>query len=307
MITRRGFVGGSAASVLGLSSVGATSGLPAAVADVTSTRGDGIVDAIPALREPWSPTRSATILGANRPGPTWPKAEMFTFTTEVDPKTSAEWLPPPLVPTDPARAMLFLARYPMTKLGFGYNEAAVFLHGAYEDREYLHCTWMVVDDDTALILGRDLLGFPKKMAVMNVDIRGAVPTGAVERKGLPVFAISGSAPVPAESVQIFRYPVVNVVGGLSEAKLLQLGGGGSDAGAAENVHWAKAIDLDVELGRSALDPLHRLGMPSRHKGHVVVVDLGVGGTGDRAQPEGTLTGTPVPAAWLLKAYPFRVW
>jgi acetoacetate decarboxylase len=302
MISRRGFLRTTGAATVGVA-VGTQLGSAAAVrADGNRTRGADIVAAKPALRDAWSSARSAKVFGYGTPGPTWPKAEMVTFTAEADGETVGAWLPPPLEPTQPAKAMLFVARYPMTKLGFGYNEAAVFLHGAHEGREYLHCTWMVVDDDTAMILGREVLGFPKKMAVIDADIHAENPTARVQRKGLPVLEIAGGKPTPMEGGDgLLGLPVVNVIGTLRQkAELLQLGG-------EQKLHWGKGLDLEVSVGESDLDPLYRLGIQPRQQGTIVVVDMGVGGGQDGEAAEGNLTGTAVTPAWMMQAYPFRAW
>jgi len=307
MTTRRRFLLSSGAAAVG-TALGTGSGLASVVgADRNRARGADILAEKPALREPWSLERTAGIFGANTPGPTWPKAEMVWFTAEIDRATARAWLPPPLVPTDPARATVFVARYPISKLGFGYNEAGVFLHGTHADRTYMHCTWMVVDDDTALILGRERNGFPKKMATIDSNVLGAAPLGRVERKGLPVIEVVGSnarvidpAAVSAAS-EVNRIPVVNVVGDPhSGGKLFQIAG-------EQKVYQAEAVDLEVTLGHSDLDPLYRLGMASSQTGTVAVVDMSIRGSQEAASEEHSLTGTTVPAEWMARAYPFRVW
>lgn len=305
MTTRRQFLVGSGAVGAAL---GTGSGLAAVLgADRNRTRGADILAEKPALREPWSLERTTGIFGTNTPGPYWPKAEMVSFTAEIDSTTAKVWLPPPLVPTDPARAMVFVARYPMCKLGFGYNEAGVFLHGTHEGRTYMHCTWMVVDDDTALILGRERLGFPKKMAVIDANVLGAAPLGRVERKGLPVIDVVGSnvratdlAAASAAS-EMNRIPIMNVVGDpRSGGKLLQING-------EQKLHRAEAVDLEVTLGNSDLDPLYRLGMASSQTGTIAVVDMRIRGNQEGSTEEHSLTGITVPAEWMAQAYPFRVW
>jgi len=305
MNTRRQFLlcSGAVGAALGTGS-----GLAAVLgADGNRTRGADIVAEKPVLREPWSMARTTEMFGTNSPGPTWLKAEMLSFTAEVDRTTAKVWLPPPLVPTDPPRAVVFVARYPMTKLGFGYNEAGVLLQGSYHDQTYMHCTWMVVDDDTALILGRERLGFPKKMAVIDANVLAAAPFGTIERKGLPVIEVMGSNvraidPVVASAASEFNsMPFVNVVGEpRSGGRLLQFAG-------EQKVYRAQAVDLEVTFGNSDLDPLYRLGMASRQTGTVTVVDMAVRGGQQGASDEHSLTGTAVPAEWMAKAYPFRVW
>lgn len=301
MPTRRRFLQTTGAMAFGAALAPRLEGATAA-ADRNRSRGRDIVERIPALEEPWSAARSAKVFGTGDPGPTWPKAEMISFSAAIDPDVAKEWLPPPLEPTDPAEGMIFVARYPTTKLGFGYNEAAAFVYGRYEGREYSHCVWMVVDDDTALILGRDMLGFPKKMAYIEANIYGDEPGGRVERKGLDVLELSGGnlRPVEEAASPTVSRPVVNVTGHVrSEPKLLQLSG-------EQNLHWARSVDLEVSFGKSDLDPLYRLGIGPSQQGTAVIVDMGVGGAGAGSGETG-LTGTPVPLAWMMRAYPFRVW
>lgn len=301
MTTRRSFLTTGGALALGAAIEPRLAGATTP-ADRNRARGTDIVERIPALKEPWSAARSAKVFGSGDPGPTWPKAELISFSAAVDPDVAKAWLPPPLEPTDPAQGMIFVARYPTTKLGFGYNEAAAFVYGQYEGKEYSHCAWMVVDDDTALILGRDMLGFPKKMATIEANIYGDAPGGRVERKGLKVFEVWGSNVRPLEGVPsaMVNRPVVNVMGHVrNKPELLQLSG-------EQTPHWARAVDLEVSFGKSDLDPLYRLGMEPSQQGTAVIVDMGIGGAGG-ATEEKTLTGTPVPLAWMMEAYPFRVW
>jgi len=50
---------------------------------------------------------------------------------------------------------------------------------------------MVVDDDTALILGRELLGFPKKMADIELEVDGVSSTCAYHNAQQPAGATRG--------------------------------------------------------------------------------------------------------------------
>jgi len=299
MITRRGFLGTAGAAAVAASAAGGFRPAAAHDPDVEGALGESIVAAKPALADEWSVERSAQIFGRSTPGPTWPMAEMLTFTAEADGATVARWLPPPLEATSPARVMVFVANYPMTKLGFGYREAALFLHAQHEGQEVLHCTWMVVDDDTALILGRETLGFPKKMAEIEADLHNS--HGRVVRKGLPVLELRGSKHESIQSATVFSHPVVNVRGVPGQpSALLQMGGG-------ETFHTGESLELEVSFGKSELDPLYRLGIGSSQRGMAVIVDVGVAGAGGPAGAEKNLTGTAVPGTWMMSAYPFRVW
>ena len=66
-----------------------------------------------------------------------------------------------------------------------------------------------------------------------------------------------------------------------ENELMQLAG-------EQKLHWAKTVDLEVSVGKSDLDPLYRLGITPKHKGQLVVIDMGVGGGGG---DESSISGT----------------
>ena len=301
MGTRRDFIKTTSAATVGVTLAANFGRAVAAEPSDNVTQGEDIVRAKPALRERWSQGRSLRILSGGGAGPTWPEAEIITFVAEVDDSTARRWLPPPLEPSEPAKATFFITRYPMTKLGFGYNEAAVLLHATHEGSEYLHCTWMVVDDDTALILGRELLGFPKKIAEIQVDIRSQQPTGSVDRKGYRVLEVSGTAGQPIEGGAVFPKPIVNTIGlPLKPTELIEMG-------VEERFHSGKQVDLEVSVGQSDLDPLYRLEIQPTQKGMVLVDSFGAAGAAIPGRPQGGLSGTAVSPDWLAKAYPFRTW
>jgi len=76
---------------------------------------------------------------------------------EIDPTKAVRAMPLGLRPAD--RATLFVAHYPRTSFGSVYSEAGLFVHLRFP-RGAVHCPWMLVDDDVALITGRELLGYP---------------------------------------------------------------------------------------------------------------------------------------------------
>ena len=93
-------------------------------------------------------------------GYTWVGAEVVWAEVPVDVDAARQLLPPGLELDDPAVATVFVADYPFTTFGSVYKEAAVLLHCRDAKGPHLHCPWMVVDDDTALILGRVICTFP---------------------------------------------------------------------------------------------------------------------------------------------------
>src|SRR5262245_43112376 len=80
-------------------------------------------------------------------------AACLSARVEIDGAAAARWLPRGLSAASPATATLFVAHYPETSFGSVYNEAGLFMDVRRGSRAGVHCPWMLVDDDIALILG----------------------------------------------------------------------------------------------------------------------------------------------------------
>jgi len=91
-------------------------------------------------------------------------AEMLHATYVTDENAAREIIPKPLLPTETPLATVFVARYPETNFGCVYNEGALFLHCEYKKERGMYCLSMPVDDDMAMVGGREQFGYPKKMA-----------------------------------------------------------------------------------------------------------------------------------------------
>lgn len=122
----------------------------------------------------------------------WTNARMVFADVPVDPVAVRDWLPCPLTLASPPRASVFIADYPRTTFGSVYREAAVLVHVRLLGVPMVFCPWMVVDDDRALILGRELLGYPKKMADIRFEESGDRFTGSVTRHGAEVLRLEGA-------------------------------------------------------------------------------------------------------------------
>lgn len=122
----------------------------------------------------------------------WKNARMAFADVPVDASAVAGWIPFPLRLATPARASVFVADYPETTFGSVYREAAVLLHVRFLGVPMVFCPWMVVDDDRALILGREVLGYPKKLADIRYDESDGNFTGTVTRHGVEVMRIEGA-------------------------------------------------------------------------------------------------------------------
>lgn len=111
-------------------------------------------------------------------------AQMLTVFWETRPETVARLLPAPLMPTADPVAMAFVAWYPRTNFDVTYHETALFLRASFNGEEGLYCLAMPVTSDMAMIGGRELYGFPKKIADIHMFKDGDVVGGWTERRGV---------------------------------------------------------------------------------------------------------------------------
>lgn len=122
-----------------------------------------------------------------RTGPFLPRftaAEMLLVGFRTDPTVVERILPKPLqVPDDPL-ALAFVARYPDTNFGVTYNEGALIVPAAFKGEVGGYCLAMPVDNDMAMVGGRERHGFPKKMAdQISLERDEGHAVGSVVRRG----------------------------------------------------------------------------------------------------------------------------
>ena len=131
--------------------------------------------------------------------PEFPDAEMLFVSFESDPEVIRKVLPSPLQPSKDNSASAFIGKYPKTNFGCVYNEGALFLNCEYKGERGTYCLSMPVDDDMALIGGREIYGYPKKIAdSITLECDDNEVVGSVVRKETEIIRIecrlSGDAP-----------------------------------------------------------------------------------------------------------------
>jgi acetoacetate decarboxylase len=117
-------------------------------------------------------------------------AEMAYVLFRTDPDVVKRIIPQPLKPSDQPYATALVAKYPKTNFGSVYNEAALLVTVEYGGETGGYCLAMPVTEDMALIMGREILGFPKKIAEeislarMENGVRGRCVRRGVELMNL---------------------------------------------------------------------------------------------------------------------------
>jgi acetoacetate decarboxylase len=222
-------------------------------------------------------------------------AHYLSATLEVDRAAAQRWVPWPLRVPRQARATLFTAWFPWCCFGSVYHEAGLFLHAEVVGRPVLHCPWMIVDDDAALILGRELLGYPKKLGEIALDLEGDRALGVARRRGVELLRMEGSlGAVVIDPPPFLGRPHLNVRSslGLAFPWLLAFT-------PRERAIEVRRARLEVEVARSERDPLHELGFGAVTSGYLHRVDLG----GGRVPP---LPLFPASPRFFLDRLPSRV-
>lgn len=232
---------------------------------------------------------------ASEPTPSgylWTDARVLAVEVAVAAGPAAALLPAALTLADPATATLFVADYPKTQFGSVYREAAVLLHARDAKGPALHCPWMVVDDDAALILGRELLGFPKKLAEIRLDEGDERALATVVRRGAEVLRIEAElGAAEAQPAPLFGQRLVNAIGTpVTGMKLVEL------APTDEAIRSARRAQAKLTLTSSERDPLGELEPAPSAAGRLMTLDFGrAGGAGPK------LLGD-VDADWLGRSF-----
>ncbi len=209
---------------------------------------------------------------------------------EVDAKAAARWVPAPLRLASPALASVFTAWFPTTSFGSVYREAGVFLHVLHNGKPAVFSPWMIVDDDVALIIGRELLGYPKKMGNVDFRVDGDRVSGVAQRRGSELIRMEGvlgetvSSPPP-----MLGRPHRNVRTslGLAVPKVIAFT-------PHEESICVRRAELEVQVGGSERDPLADLGFGRVRAAYLHRVNLAA-------------SGVPVPVAPVSPLWHLRQW
>ena len=200
----------------------------------------------------------------------WTGARFVMADVPLDRQEASRVLPRGMKLTDPPTATLFVANYPKTAFTVAYKEAAVLIHVNTLLGRGMHCCWMVVDDDTALILGRELLGYPKKLADIRFDEDMHGVQAGVARRGAHVLTLGAlrgqkqSPPPPIFDIKTFN------AGGPGQFYLFHpiwL------FRPKEVIHESYSADVSVLFGDSEYDPIARLVNGPPTNGRIAVSDI----------------------------------
>jgi len=99
---------------------------------------------------------------------------------ETDADVAAEALPAPLSVAEPATAVLSFYEYPWTTFG-PYNEAILSLLVEHKGRPMTYIIHIAVTTEPPMLAGREIWGFPKKLAQIEFKAERDMLYGTLER------------------------------------------------------------------------------------------------------------------------------
>jgi acetoacetate decarboxylase len=112
---------------------------------------------------------------------------------ETKPEIVERLLPPPLEPSDRPIVFAYTAIFGKTNFGIAtYKESAVFLLCKYKGEAGSYCLSMPVDHDIAMALGREMFGYPKKIATIHLEKSKGKAVGWTERHGIRINEMKAS-------------------------------------------------------------------------------------------------------------------
>ena len=200
----------------------------------------------------------------------WDNARFILADVPLHPDRVRKALPCMLKPSAPPMATLFVVNYPKTSFTVPYHEAALLIHVRHLLGPGLHCHTMVVDDDTALIYGRELLGYPKKLAQFEWREDGDQVFGSYTRRGVTVLSMEGtkgeSQPSPKPVFDVKTYNVSGP-GSLFICNPIWV------LRPREVIHESRTMDVKVKINPSEWDPIADLVVGEPVNGRFVALDI----------------------------------
>ena len=107
-------------------------------------------------------------------------AQAVSIRFETDRDAALDALPEPLDLIEPASANLSIYWYPFSTFG-PYHEAILRLYARHEGKPLTYIHQIFVDSEPPLLAGREVWGFPKKLATIGFERDRDMIVGSLER------------------------------------------------------------------------------------------------------------------------------
>ena len=141
---------------------------------------------------------------AQKPPYYYRNMDMMFFLYKTDPEAALEWLPDALELDEPALITIIIAYYGWSTFG-PYHEAMMSIRARLDGEVVSYYPALFTDQEAPLIGGREIWGFAKKLANIEIKHQSEVMMGTVERPSgnrLMTGTMRNVTPVAPEDFQI---------------------------------------------------------------------------------------------------------
>lgn len=130
-----------------------------------------------------------------RPPHGWKGVRSVVFPFAPDPEEAMRIMPPEMG-LSPGPGLITMLSYPQTEIIHPFKELVVMIPVRVGDVEGNYIPYIYVTTDEALIPGREIAGFPKKIADIEWERDGDTFAGSVTRWGVEILRIDGTITGP---------------------------------------------------------------------------------------------------------------
>lgn len=148
---------------------------------------------------------SMPAVGPAYPPPPWRYRDcrVLVLTLRSDPEVVKRLVPPPLVPDADGIVMMWLGEmHAVEPFELDYLEYGLGVPVEHDGKRGIFCTHLYLDDDTAIAGGREIWGWPKKLAAMDFTVEDNRVTATATRKGVEIIhaEFEGGSDLPIEDL-----------------------------------------------------------------------------------------------------------
>lgn len=145
-----------------------------------------------------------------KPPIVYKNVDAIQITYETEEEAALDSLPQGLELISPATVIIFIVRYGFSTIG-PYNEAIQMLLCQFEDRMGVYVSKILLDSAVGMAAGREIWGFPKKLASIEFSNKGEAVVGTVERPaGNRLCTATMKLEAPVDPSQLPALPLFNL-------------------------------------------------------------------------------------------------
>jgi len=138
----------------------------------------------------------------------WPGAEVQLILYETDVENVKQVIPWPLQPNG-NKVIVWISHFPVSTQGRFY-EAALYVQVKYEKYKGVYEPFLYVTNEVPLTAGREIWGYQKKLANINLTLERELVKGIVERTGVKVMEAISTLERPAKIEELPFGPIFSL-------------------------------------------------------------------------------------------------